>query len=69
MAADFGGEVQHGLNLSPYALESYRAMKRVKVQKIYEMRNIKNFGIHPELPHLYENDEFFAACNHPREFD
>jgi len=69
VAADFGGEVQHGLNLPPYALDSYRTMKRAKIQKIYETRNIQNFGIHPELPHLYENDEFFAACDHKRELD
>jgi len=67
--ADFGGEVQHELALPPYAIEPYRAMKRAKIQRIYEMRNIQNFGIHPELPHLYENDEFYAACNHPREFE
>ncbi len=69
VAADFGGEVQHGLNLPPYALDAYRDMKRTKIKKIYEMRNIRNFGIHPELPHLYENSEFFAACNHKREID
>lgn len=69
VSADFGGEIQHGLNLPPYALEGYREMKRAKIEKIYEKRGIKEFGIHPELPHLYENDEFFAACNHKREMD
>lgn len=69
VAADFGGEVQHGLYLPPYAVEAYRNAKRARIEKIYEMRKIKNFGIHPELPHLYENDDFYAACNHPREVE
>jgi hypothetical protein len=42
-------------------------MKRAKIKKIYELRKIENFGIHPELPHLYENDDFYAACRHERE--
>ncbi len=50
VTADFGGEVQHALNLPPYAVESYREMKRAKIKKIYELRKIENFGIHPELP-------------------
>jgi glycine/D-amino acid oxidase-like deaminating enzyme len=65
--ADIGGETQHGLRLPPYALASYRAAKRQKAVKTYEQRGIERFGIHPELLHLYENDEFFAACDHPRE--
>ncbi|MBN9486379.1 MAG: FAD-binding oxidoreductase [Alphaproteobacteria bacterium] len=69
VAADFGGEVQHGLNLPPYALEPYRNMKRAKIKEIYDKRKIQNFGIHPELPHLYDNDEFFAACDHKREIE
>ena len=67
VTADFGGEMQHGLNLPPYALEGYREMKRAKIKRIYEQRGIENFGIHPELPHLYENDDFYAACRHERE--
>lgn len=69
VAADVGGEVQHGLYLPPYAVEPHRAAKRAKVEKIYEMRGIRNFGIHPELPHIYENDEFYAACQHARELE
>jgi glycine/D-amino acid oxidase-like deaminating enzyme len=67
VTADLGGEVQHGLNLPPYALEGYREMKRAKIKKIYELRGIENFGIHPELPHLYENDDFYSVCRHERE--
>jgi glycine/D-amino acid oxidase-like deaminating enzyme len=67
VTADFGGEVQHGLNLPPYAIEGYLEMKRAKVKKIYELRGIENFGIHPELPHLYENDDFYNVCRHDRE--
>jgi glycine/D-amino acid oxidase-like deaminating enzyme len=69
VSADVGGEVQHGLYLPPYALESYNKAKKQKIEKVYEQRGIKNFGIHPELPHLYENDEFYAECQHPREME
>jgi glycine/D-amino acid oxidase-like deaminating enzyme len=69
VSADVGGEVQHGLYLPPYALESYRKAKKEKIEKVYEQRGIKNFGIHPELPHLYENDEFYAECQHAREIE
>jgi glycine oxidase len=67
VAADFGGEVQHGLTLPPYATAAYRAAKRVKAEAVYDKRNIADFGIHPEMLHLYDNDEFFAAVDHPRE--
>jgi glycine/D-amino acid oxidase-like deaminating enzyme len=67
VTGDFGGEVQHGLRLPPYAVEPYRAAKRAKIEAIYEKRKIVDFGIHPEMVHLYENDDFFAAIDHPRE--
>lgn len=65
--ADIGGEFQHGLFLPPYAHEPYRQAKITKVTRAYELRKISNFGIHPEMVHLYENDEFFKAIDHPRE--
>jgi glycine/D-amino acid oxidase-like deaminating enzyme len=67
VAGDFGGEVQHGLNLPPYAIQDYRNLKRAKIEAVYEKRGIADFGIHPEVVHLYENDDFFRAINHPRE--
>jgi glycine/D-amino acid oxidase-like deaminating enzyme len=67
VAADFGGEFQHGLKLPPYAVEPYRAAKREKIEAVYNKRGLTDFGIHPEMIHLYDNDEFFAAVDHPRE--
>lgn len=67
VASDFGGEAQHGLVLPPYATQPYREAKRAKAEKIYDKRRITDFGIHPELIHLYDNDEFFAAIDHGRE--
>lgn len=64
---DFGGELQHGLYLPPYAITPYLEARAAKIERVYESRNISNFGIHPEMVHLYENDEFFAAIDHPRE--
>jgi len=67
VTADFGGEAQHGLVLPPYAGPSYREAKRAKAEKVYDKRGITDFGIHPEVLHLYDNDDFFAAIDHPRE--
>jgi glycine/D-amino acid oxidase-like deaminating enzyme len=67
VTADFGGEAQHGLILPPYAVQPYRDAKRVKAEKVYDKRGITDFGIHPEVLHLYDNDEFFSAIDHPRE--
>lgn len=67
VVADIGGETQHGLRLPPYAIAGHVQAKRDKAEKAYALRGIEKFGIHPELLHLYENDEFFAACDHPRE--
>jgi glycine/D-amino acid oxidase-like deaminating enzyme len=64
---DIGGEFQHGLYLPPYAHAGYREARLHKTQRVYEMRGITDFGIHPEMLHLYENDEFFAAIDHGRE--
>lgn len=64
---DFGGEAQHGLVLPPYAVQGYREAKRAKAAKVYEKRRIEDFGIHPEVLHLYENDDFFPVIDHPRE--
>jgi hypothetical protein len=48
-------------------VQPYREAKRAKAEKVYDKRRIQDFGIHPELVHLYDNDEFFAAIDHGRE--
>ncbi|MBI3418541.1 MAG: FAD-binding oxidoreductase [Proteobacteria bacterium] len=65
--AAMGGEYQHGLSLPAYALEPYQASKRAKIQEIYDKRKLNDFGIHPEITHIYENDDTFAAIDLPRE--
>ena len=65
--SDIGGQVQHGLYLPPYAHQFYREAHLQKTKQVYEKRAITSFGIHPEVLHLYDNDEFFAAIDHPRE--
>ena len=67
VAADFGGEAQHGLALPPYAVQPYREAKRAKAEKVYAKRALGDFGVHPEVLHLYENDEFFAAIDAERD--
>jgi glycine/D-amino acid oxidase-like deaminating enzyme len=67
VAAEMGGEYQHGLNLPPYAVEAYITAKRKRLNEIYDQRNIGNFGIHPEVTHLYSNDTYFAGIEHTRE--
>ena len=64
---NIGGEYQHGLVLPPYATEGYKQANMDKARLIYERRGIEDFGIHPEVIHLYENDEFFAGVDHERE--
>jgi hypothetical protein len=41
-------------------VDKYREMRRNEIVKIYDKRNLGDFGIHPELLHLYENDDFYA---------
>ncbi len=65
--ANFGGEAQHGLYLPPYAISNYMEAQAAIIRKIYDKRGITDFGIHPEVTHLYDNDEFFAAIDHKRE--
>lgn len=57
--SDYGGEIQHGLNIPPYVKNDYLNLKKEKVLKVYQKRNIKDFGIHPEITHIYDNDRYF----------
>ena len=67
VSAGYGGEVQHGLVLPPYAVQGYRQAKRAVIENIYEKRGITDFGIHPELTHIYEDDYQYAIAGHARE--
>jgi glycine oxidase len=55
-----GADAQHGGMSIPYMVDKYREMRRNEIVKIYDKRNLGDFGIHPELLHLYENDDFYA---------
>jgi hypothetical protein len=57
--SDYGGEIQHGLNIPPYVKSDYMNLKKEKILKVYQKRGIKNFGIHPEITHIYDNDRYF----------
>jgi glycine oxidase len=67
IVANVGGEFQHGLRLPPYALDAYYTQKRVQYEAIYDKRGFAEFGIHPEVLHIYDNDGYFAAVDIPRE--
>ena len=64
--AAIGGEIMHGQNLAPYRTTEWQNMHRSKIDKIYERRELGDFGIHPELIHIYDTYEFFKLCNHER---
>jgi glycine oxidase len=66
VTAQYGGEAQHGLVLPPYAHARYKSDMHTLWAKIYEKRGIESFGIHPEVIHFYDNDEYFAAIAHER---
>ncbi|PCJ50626.1 MAG: hypothetical protein COA74_02310 [Gammaproteobacteria bacterium] len=60
------GDMMHGLHVPSFAYDSYIQNKQISISKIYQQRNIEDFGIHPEVLHFYENDEFFTKINHPK---
>jgi glycine/D-amino acid oxidase-like deaminating enzyme len=64
--AAIGGEHMHGLVLPPYRLQEWADYRRRWLENIYDRRGLKTFGIHPELTHLYDSDEFFALTDHAR---
>jgi glycine oxidase len=57
--AQYGGEIMHGLKVTPYMHESYINTKIQGINSIYEKRDLSNFGIHPELLHFYEYDSSY----------
>jgi glycine oxidase len=62
-----GSDFQHGGQVVLYMTGAYRAMRRKSIEEIYKKREIENFGIHPELLHIYENDDFYSVAKHERE--
>lgn len=62
-----GADYQHGGMVAPYMIDKYRDMRRKEIENPYNLRNIQDFGIHPELIHLYENDNFYKEIEHPRD--
>lgn len=60
-----GADFQHGARHAPYMVDNYHDMRRKQIEVIYDRRKITNFGIHPELIHLYENNDFYSLIKHP----
>lgn len=61
-----GADSQHGGIQAPYMIDKYLEMRKLEILKVYEKRNIDTFGIHPEVLHLYDNDEFYAKVSIPK---
>ncbi len=55
---------QHGLVMPPWVDEKYSQNKLDEIHKIYDKRGIKDFAIHPEVIHLYDNDEYYQGIKH-----
>ena len=62
-----GADYQHGGLQAPYMVDKYLEMRRKEIESFYDRRSIDNFGIHPELVHLYENNKFYGQINHKRD--
>jgi glycine oxidase len=62
-----GADYQHGGIQVPYMVDKYNEMRRKEIENFYHRRSIDDFGIHPELIHLYENDKFFNHIDHKRD--
>ena len=54
--ARIGSEIIHGLSLPTYLWDDWTDRHRRQVEEIYDRRQIQDFGIHPELLHLYDSD-------------
>lgn len=63
-----GADYQHGGIQVPYMVDSYRAMRKKGMEDAYKKRSLHNFGIYPELIHLYENDDFYKQIDHKKAF-
>lgn len=54
-----GSDRQHGGIQAAYMVPSYRQTRYKWVTDLYEKRNLGDFGMHPEVLHLYDSDEFY----------
>lgn len=63
-----GMDMHHGgAPDAPFLFDAYQTARFQGIRKVYETRNIENFGIHPEVLHLYDNDNFYEVVKHARE--
>ncbi len=64
-----GADYHHGGGPQvPYMIDQYNAMRKKGMEEAYKKRSLQNFGIHPELLHLYENDTFYKQIEHKKSF-
>ena len=59
-----GADSQHGGNYPPYLSASINKNREDWVGQVYNKREIEDFGIHPEVLHLYDNDTFYEKIKH-----
>jgi len=62
-----GSDFQHGGVQAPYNIDRFTQARFAPIRAVYENRKIQNFGIHPELVHLYENDQYYEKIKHELE--
>ena len=55
---------QHELRLPPWMDEKLIKQRTDELEAIYAKRNLRNFGMHPEVTHIYENDRFYKGVKH-----
>ena len=55
---------QHELRLPPWMDEKLIQQRTDELEAIYAKRNLRNFGMHPEVTHIYENDRFYKGVKH-----
>jgi glycine/D-amino acid oxidase-like deaminating enzyme len=64
-----GSDIQHGGIQAPYNIDRFKQARFAPIEALYENRKIQNFGIHPELVHLYENEQYYQMIKHDLEID
>lgn len=62
-----GSDRQHGGMQAPYMVGSYQQTRLDWVHSVYKKRRISDFGVHPEVIHLYDNNDFYRVISHPME--
>lgn len=61
------GELMNGLSPAANRWGERERHHRHRVEAVYDRRGIAEFGIHPEVLHLYESDEWYRVTAHPRD--